>query len=71
MTTTHGAGPGARFRSALLAGLIAGFIWMVITVLLDGFSGAAIVGGGFGFLIGAAVVTALVSGVIGGRHSAA
>ncbi|MEP6561169.1 MAG: hypothetical protein ABJD68_08870 [Nakamurella sp.] len=54
-------------RSALLAGLIAGFIWMAITVLVGSFSTGAIVGGGFAFLVGTAVVTFIISSIIRGR----
>lgn len=49
--------------SSLLAGFIAGFIWMAITALTGG-SKAAIVGGGFGFLVGTAVVAGIITAII-------
>ena len=66
MTTPTGHNRGL-IESALLAGFIAGFIWMAITVLVGGFSTGAIVGGGFVFLVGTAVISAIVTKVIGAR----
>lgn len=54
-------------RGALLAGFIAGFIWMAITVSVGGFSTGAIVGGGFAFLVGTALITLAISRSIGAR----
>ncbi len=54
-------------KSALLAGFIAGFIWMAITVLVGGFTQGAIVGGGFAFLVGTTVLTAVITHLIGRR----
>lgn len=51
----------SRIISALLAGFIAGFIWMAITVLVGGFGPAAVVGGGFAFLIGTAILTFIIA----------
>lgn len=47
--------------SALLAGFIAGFIWMAITVLLGTFNAAAIVGGGVGFVVGTVIVAFIIT----------
>lgn len=54
-------------KSALLGGFIAGFIWMVITVLVGSYSKGAIVGGGFGFLVGTIVVSAIIARTVRGR----
>ena len=56
------------FRSALIAGLIAAFIWMVITVLAGGFGTGAIVGGGFAFLVGTGIVTGVIASLVGKAH---
>lgn len=50
----------------MLAGFIAGFIWMAITVLAGGFSQGAIVGGGFAFLVGTVLVTAAITNFLRG-----
>jgi phosphotransferase system glucose/maltose/N-acetylglucosamine-specific IIC component len=50
--------------SSLLAGFIAGFVWMAITVLIGGWSKGAVVGGGFGFLVGTAVVAGIITALI-------
>ena len=50
-------------KSALIAGLSAGFIWVVITTLVDK-SDNTVVLGGFGFLIVTAVVTFLISTMV-------
>jgi hypothetical protein len=50
--------------SSLLAGFIAGFIWMAITVLTGGWSRGAIAGGGLGFLVGTAVIAGIITAVI-------
>ncbi len=47
--------------SSLLAGFIAGFVWMAITVLIGGWSRGAVVGGGIGFLIGTAVIATIIN----------
>lgn len=62
--TTPGVSNGRFIRSALLAGFIAGFIWMAITVLAGGFSKGAIAGGGFAFLAGTALVTAAITNLV-------
>ncbi|MDJ0396388.1 hypothetical protein QMK17_24075 [Rhodococcus sp. G-MC3] len=54
-------------KGALLAGFISGFIWMAITVLVGSFSKGAIVGGGLGFLVGTALVTAIITKLLRGR----
>ncbi|WP_207345048.1 hypothetical protein [Arthrobacter sp. E3] len=59
----------ASIISALLAGFIAGFIWMAITVLVGTFTAAAIVGWGIFFLGGTAIVTFFISGIISRSHS--
>lgn len=50
-------------KSALLAGLIAGFVWMMISTLVD-MSKNAVVIGGLAFLVGTALITFLISTVI-------
>jgi hypothetical protein len=54
-------------KSALLGGFIAGFIWMVITVLIGGYGKGAIVGGGFGFLVGTTIVSSIIARTVRGR----
>lgn len=54
----------SRTISVLLAGFIAGFIWMAITVLVGGFGSAAIVGGGFAFLVGTALLTFVIAWMV-------
>lgn len=54
-------------KSALLGGFIAGFIWMAITVLIGGYGKGAIVGGGFGFLVGTIVVSSIIARTVRGR----
>lgn len=66
MTTQADANQGL-IKSALLAGFISGFIWMAITVLVGGFAKGAIVGGGFGFLVGTALVTAIIAKLVRSR----
>lgn len=66
MTTPEVSNRGL-IGSALLAGFISGFIWMAITVLTGGFGKGAIVGGGFGFLVGTALVTAIIARLVRGR----
>lgn len=61
MNTASDRSNRSNIISGLLAGFIAGFIWMAITVAIGGFSTAAIVGGGFGFLIGTAIVVYLIA----------
>lgn len=51
-------------RSALIAGVIAAVIWIVITLAVGGFSTAAIWGGGAAFLVGTALVTYLIGTMI-------
>ena len=65
--TTQADGNQGLVKGALLAGFIAGFIWMAITVLVGGFGKGAIVGGGFGFLVGTAVVTTVIAKRVRGR----
>lgn len=65
--TAQADGNRGLIMSPLLAGFIAGFIWMAITVLAGSFSEGAIVGGGFGFLVGTALVTAIVARLLRGR----
>ncbi len=65
--TTQADDDQGLMRSALLAGFIAGFIWMAITVLVGGFADSAIVGGGFAFLVGTALVTAVIAKFVRGR----
>lgn len=55
-----------QFRSGLTAGLISAVIWMMITVLV-GMSKAAVVGGGFAFLVGTGLITIAVGTVISQR----
>jgi hypothetical protein len=50
--------------SALLAGFIAGFVWMAITVLVGGYGKGGVVGGGFGFLVGTAIVAGIISALV-------
>lgn len=66
MTAQTDANSGL-IKSGLLAGFIAGFIWMAITVLVDGFTKGAIVGGGFAFLIGTALVTVIIAKLVRGQ----
>lgn len=66
MTTQEGNNKGL-IESALLAGFIAGFIWMAITVLVGSFGNGAIVGGGFGFLVGTTIVTAIIAKFVQSR----
>ncbi len=54
----------SNVRSALVAGVIAAVIWIVITLLVGGFSAAAVWGGGLAFLVGTAVVTFLISAMV-------
>jgi hypothetical protein len=56
-------------KSALLAGLIAAFIWMVITVLEGSYSDNAIVGGAVGLLVVVALITAVTSSVVRSKKS--
>ncbi|MGI8535501.1 MAG: hypothetical protein ACR2K2_03205 [Mycobacteriales bacterium] len=57
-----------RLKSALLAGFIAGFIWMAMTVLFADAGKAGIVGGGVGFLVGTTIVTYAVQSAIESSH---
>lgn len=61
MTNASDRSNRSNILSGLLAGFIAGFIWMAITVAIGGFSTAAVVGGGFGFLVGTAIVAYLIA----------
>lgn len=54
---------GAHARSALLAGFIASTIWMFITVAVDG-SKTLVLIGGLVFLVGTAVLTAVISALV-------
>lgn len=54
-----------NFRSGLLAGLISAVIWMTITSLVGSYSKGAIVGGGWGFLVVVAVITMVISTIVG------
>ena len=54
----------AAFRSALIAGIIAAVIWIVITLSVGGFSAGAVWGGGAAFLVGTTVVAYLISSII-------
>lgn len=56
-------------KSALLAGLIAGFIWMAISTMVNMSKNAVLIGG-FAFLIGTTVITYLVGTVIGRSKAA-
>lgn len=51
-------------RSALIAGVIAGVIWIVITLSVGGFSAAAVWGGAAAFLVGTALVTYLIGTMV-------
>lgn len=54
----------SNVRSAVVAGVIAAVIWIVITLLVGGFSAAAVWGGGAAFLIGTAFVTFLIAAMV-------
>lgn len=54
----------ANVRSAVVAGVIAAVIWIVITLLVGGFSAAAVWGGAVAFLIGTAVVSYLIAAMV-------
>lgn len=59
---------GARLRSSLLAGFIAGFIWLFITSFTDiDRTASALIG--LGFVVVVAVVTAVIAGMIGRSHT--
>lgn len=59
---------GDRLRSALLAGFIAGFIWLFITSFTDiNRNTAALLG--LGFVVVVALVTAVVSGMVDKSHT--
>ncbi len=68
MTSANVRTGRARIISALLAGFIAGFVWMAITVLFGGFSSGAVVGGGVAFLVAGAVVTYIIDAVVSRSH---
>ena len=57
-------------RDGLIAGLLAAFIWMVISTL-TGVSAGAVVGWGFGFLIIGFAGTLLIASLIGRSRGAA
>lgn len=61
---------GPQIRSALLAGFIASTVWMFITVAVDGSKSAVLIGGVV-FLVGVALITAVVAMLIGRRRSGA
>ncbi len=52
-----------NLRSSLIAGLLAGFIWMIITTALD-FDKTPVILGGLAFLVGTALITAAISTVV-------
>lgn len=52
-----------HFRRALIAGLVAAVIWMVVIVLVD-MDRMAIVGGGIAFLVGTTLSTLGISTVL-------
>lgn len=54
----------SNVRSAVIAGVIAAVIWIVITLVVGGFTAAAVWGGGVAFLVGTAVVTFLISAMV-------
>ncbi len=68
MTTSDARAGRGRIISALLAGFIAGFVWMAITVLIGGFGTGAVVGGGVAFLVGGAVITYFIDTAISRSH---
>lgn len=51
-------------RSALIAGVIAAVIWIVITLSIGSFSSAAVWGGAAAFLVGTALVTYLIATMV-------
>lgn len=54
---------GPLLRSALLAGFIASTVWMFITVAVDGSKNTVLIGGVL-FLVGTAVITAVISSMV-------
>lgn len=58
MTATEASNRGLII-SALLAGFIAGLIWMVIAVLTDN-STTAVINGGFSFLVDTTIINAVI-----------
>lgn len=59
---------GDQLRSNLLAGFVAGFIWMFITAFtgMDRTTTALV---GLGFVVVVALITAVVSRTIGSSHT--
>ncbi|GAB3120759.1 hypothetical protein [Glaciibacter psychrotolerans] len=60
MSTSSQRSIRPRTISALLAGFIAGFIWMAITVSIGGFTTATIVVGGIAFVVTVAIITFVI-----------
>lgn len=54
----------SNVRSAVIAGVIAAVVWIVITLVVGGFSAAAVWGGGAAFLVGTAVVSFLIAAMV-------
>lgn len=52
-----------RFRNALIAGLLAAVIWMIIATLV-GLSAGSVVGWGMGFLVIGMVATFMIESTI-------
>lgn len=61
---------GPLLRSALLAGFIASTVWMFITVAVDG-SKTAVLTGGVLFLVGTALITAVIASLVSRNRAGA
>ncbi|MEO6881557.1 MAG: hypothetical protein ABI181_11525 [Mycobacteriaceae bacterium] len=51
-------------RSAVVAGVIAAVVWIVITLVVGGFTAAAVWGGGAAFLVGTTIVSYLIGAMV-------